>query len=163
MKLTKSLGMGCLALASLTAVSIFSSCKKSNDANNTAGISASLGGKAWQSTTVDAEDNGFGTLTLIGFRTSDTSVLNIGILDAIKVNQADPLDNSEVWFGKHDGTTYTGATSFGGHGSLTVTSWDTAGHKIAGVFSGVFYNTANDQDSMVVTGGHFNNSYTVTP
>ncbi|MBN8856444.1 MAG: hypothetical protein BGO55_16760 [Sphingobacteriales bacterium 50-39] len=154
-----------LTLALAFAILFAASCKKSNDSNNNnyTGISATLGTQAFQSTYLLGQFNQ-NTLQLNGFQVKsggDTSVIYVGILSSIKINQPDPLSNSEVWYGKHDGTIYTSGSLFGGHGTLTVTSWDTAGKKITGTFNGIFYNTHNSMDSMTVTNGHFNTSYTV--
>ena len=147
--------------AALMIIIAGSSCKKNNgNSSDGSGISAILGTQGFQSSYVIGEFDQ-STLALNGFsvKPQDTSVVYIGILSSIKINQPDPLSNSEVWYGKQDGTIYTSGSLFGGHGTLTVTSWDTAGKKITGTFSGIFYNTHNSNDSMAVASGHFNTTY----
>lgn len=148
----------------------FAGCKKDNnnsDNNGGTGISGTFGGTSWQSAYVLGNFY-YSTLALNGFyvKDNDTSLVYIGILTSIKIGQPDVnFQHSEVGFTKANGTiangtNYTSGDFFGGHGTLTVTSWDTAGKKINGTFSGVLYNPQNSNDSMVVTNGHFNTSYT---
>jgi hypothetical protein len=46
------------------------------------------------------------------------------------------------------------------HSLINITSWDSAHLKFAGTFSGVLYNINNLSDSIVITNGTFNTSYT---
>ena len=46
------------------------------------------------------------------------------------------------------------------HSLINITSWDSTTLKFAGTFSGVLYNIDNGSDSIVITGGTFNTSYT---
>lgn len=48
-----------------------------------------------------------------------------------------------------------------GNNYITLSSWDKTAHKIAGTFSGVFYNTSNSNDSIKIDNGYFNTSYIV--
>ncbi|MBN9386003.1 MAG: DUF5025 domain-containing protein [Chitinophagaceae bacterium] len=160
-------------VAAVITILIVAGCKKDNNNNNNnngggSGISGTFGGKAWQSTYVIG-DFSYSTLALNGYYVNgiDTTLVYIGILTSIKVGQPDVnFQSSDVGFTKANGTiangtNYTSGDFFGGHGTLTVTSWDTAGKKINGTFSGVLYNPQNSKDSMVVTNGHFNTSYTL--
>jgi hypothetical protein len=46
------------------------------------------------------------------------------------------------------------------HSLMNITSWDSVNRKVAGTFSGVLYNINNASDSIVITNGAFNTSYT---
>jgi hypothetical protein len=46
------------------------------------------------------------------------------------------------------------------HSLINVTSWDSVGRKVAGTFSAVLYNINSAGDSIVLTNGTFNTSYT---
>jgi hypothetical protein len=46
------------------------------------------------------------------------------------------------------------------HSLINITSWDSTTLKVAGTFSGVLYNINNLSDSIVITNGAFNTSYT---
>jgi hypothetical protein len=50
--------------------------------------------------------------------------------------------------------------NFGSHSLIDITSWDSVNRKVAGTFSGVLYNINNGSDSIVITNGTFNTSYT---
>ena len=50
--------------------------------------------------------------------------------------------------------------TFASHALIDITSWDSVNRKVAGTFSGVLYNISNGSDSIVLTNGAFNTSYT---
>jgi hypothetical protein len=50
--------------------------------------------------------------------------------------------------------------NFGSHSLIDITSWDSVNRKVAGTFSGVLYNISNGSDSIVITNGTFNTTYT---
>ncbi|HMH22705.1 MAG TPA: hypothetical protein VK563_13055 [Puia sp.] len=158
-----------LALGSFFLVSAINGCKKSSDSSSgsgPSGISATLGGTAYQSTSViGVMPNSDSYVFMAGLKVvnGDTLVLEIDIPDTVKVNHVDDVSAGGFMYTDfHTGKSYA-ADGFWGHGIVTVTSWDTAGHKIAGVFSGVMQNTSGANDSLVVTNGHFNNTYLITP
>ena len=68
-------------------------------------------------------------------------------------------DSSSFFYSKPDGTTYSVDNYYGGHGSITVTSWDKSAKIMVGKFNGVLYNVDNVQDSLKVENGTFNVSY----
>ena len=149
------------ALAGVFVILIVTGCKKSNDSNTTR-ISATIGGTAWQSQYCTGY-NTIGWTNLAGYygKSGDTSYIAIQIHDSVKVNEPDPFYITTVSYTKGDGTHYVSDDFAGGHGTLTVTSWDQTNHKIAGTFSGVLYNYNDGNDSVKIDNGHFNNTYIV--
>ncbi len=152
-----------LALAATT-VLISTSCKKSNDTNNNATLSATIGG------TVVTPSNSVGVLwqsnnyfDVFGFivKGADTTILEINIPGGFKLNTA-AVNGNEYFVGYQTGNKqYVAGLGYGGTTSFTVTSWDSTGHKIAGTFSASLYNMGNSNDSVLVTNGKFNSTYTV--
>jgi hypothetical protein len=158
-----------VALGSFFLVSAISGCKKSNDNSSgpgPSGISATISGTAYQSTSVAAlMPSSDSYVFMAGFKiiNGDTLGLEIDIPDTVTVNHTDDVSaGGFLYTDFHTGKNYA-ADAFWGHGIVTVTSWDTVGHKIAGTFSGVMQNTSGADDSLVVTNGHFNNTYLITP
>lgn len=153
------------ALAFALVLLIAAGCKKSNDnGSGSSGIGATVAGTAWQSQLVVGlapSDDSFIFLTGFYGKAGDTTLIELDISDTTHIGQADPFSGSSVSYTKSNGTTYSGEDFWGGHGSITVTSWDKNAHKIAGTFNGVFYNTQNSDDSIVMANGHFNTSYIV--
>jgi hypothetical protein len=152
-----------LALAATT-VLISTSCKKSNDTNNNATLSATIGG------TVVTPPNSVGVFwqsnnyfDVFGFtvKGTDTTVLDINIPSGFKLNTA-VVNGGEYFVGYQTGNKqYLAGMGYGGTTSFTVTSWDSTGHKIAGTFTASLYNISNGNDSLLVTNGKFNTTYTV--
>ena len=139
---------------------IIASCKKNNDDKFT-GISANINGKAWQAKYITAfEGAPFIDIDMVGLYAvpGDTTQLEIVVPDSIQVNKPNPFQSTTVRYYLNDSTTYDGLTTYG-HGMVTVTSLDTTDHKVAGIFNGVLYNIADDNDSVSVTNGRFNISY----
>jgi hypothetical protein len=60
------------------------------------------------------------------------------------------------------GVEYDAFNGYGySHGVITLSSADTVNHRVIGTFSGVVYNTALSTDSVVLTNGTFNSTYSV--
>lgn len=151
-----------LSLAALLAAG----CKKSNsNGPGPAGISATVGGTAWQSQqAAGAEPSNDSFIILTGYvkSASDSSWFEVYISDTAHVNQPDNnYASSTVYYGIGTNKIYSSDPFFYSHGSITVTSWDKTAHTIAGNFNGVFYNTQVGNDSVTVNNGHFNSTYTV--
>jgi hypothetical protein len=142
------------------AVLILSGCGKSNIPP--ASISAMVGNQPWRSQfVVGLEPPGLHVISLIGYygHSGDTSQLEVDIADTIPLNQPDPLFHTAVRYMLGNGITYEGEPSIGAHGTVTITSWDTAAHRIAGSFQGTLYNASNSKDSITVINGDFNAGY----
>ncbi|HLZ89161.1 MAG TPA: hypothetical protein VKQ52_18020 [Puia sp.] len=158
-----------LARLSLSAVTLFvliTSCKKSNNTPSnslsatigTTGVNTS-GTTAWYSTDSSIYEIGGYTMSA-----HDTTTLALIIAPPFTVNTV-VSGNSSVSIDYYDfATNKDYFAGYGvGHSALTVTSLDTVNHKIAGNFTATLYNGISGTDSVLVTNGKFNTSYTVQP
>lgn len=149
----------CCILLTLFISFITIGCSKESN-HNPDNISLTVGNKTLQSSRIDGTSNGT-DLALDGYPISqgDTSLVHIVMLTNIKAGQPDSFQLSSVWYTTGNGVTYSSDAIHGGHGILTVSSWDSTGGRVAGTFNGVFYNTTTGSDSLIVTNGHFNSGY----
>jgi len=173
MKKTR-IGLFLVASASTFALLTASSCKKSSSNPSSGGISATVAGTAFNPAVVQAGYFESANEWYVGgysIKSNDTSILEVGIF------QFFPNQNPQFVVGKSFTTDTTSAyvdyfvngfsgkdydaSNGNGFATFTVTSLDTTAHKIAGTFSGTLY--ANANDSIVVTNGNFNTSYTDEP
>jgi hypothetical protein len=94
----------------------------------------------------------------------DTTTIAVEFNDTVSVNQAQDIfasDNVIVTY-VSKGAIYD-SWSDHAHGTLTVSTLDKTGKKTAGTFSGVLYNSngnGSTSDSVVITNGSFNTTYT---
>jgi hypothetical protein len=144
------------------------SCKKSSNSNNNSSngsISASINGSAWANSfpIIGAFSIGSGNFEFQGIQLKggDSTGMALVFLTPFTVNQAVSSDSGwvDVEYIAPMQVLYDGGHT-SGHSILTVTSYDPAGQKIAGTFSGVLYNISGGSDSLVVTNGSFNSTYT---
>jgi len=143
------------------------SCKKSNNnsSTNTTQLSASVNGSAWANSfpITAVYSVGASNFQLLGIqlKAGDSTGLGLVILAPITVNQAISSDSGyvDVEYVAQQQVIYDGG-HVAGHSVLTVTSYDPTGQKIAGTFSGVLYNVSGGSDSLLVTNGSFNTSFT---
>ena len=151
-----------------TALFLTTSCKKSNSGGGSSNsISATIGGSGW-STTIPTQaiyaTNGQ-EFEIIGgsYKAGDTTALAVAFTTPFPLNKPISSEDANVDIGYINAKTlaeYDGGIQ-AGHSILTVTSWDSVNHKIAGTFTGVLYNTSGGSDSLVVTNGNFNTTYLV--
>ena len=153
-----------LSLSTIAVATLFfaSSCKKSSSTPSS-GLSASINGTAFTPAQVVAFDY-MGGLQLTGYKIAgtDSSAVYIQFDDTTSLNKTLDIsgigDAEVIWTDKskdYDSWNYQS------HGTLTVTSFDKTNKRVAGTFTGVFYDYTGD-DSVKVTGGTFNSAY-VTP
>ena len=152
--------LSCFALLTIFITLITIGCSK-DSYHNPNNISLTISGKTLQSSSIAGTSNGT-ELALDGYPVNqgDTSQVHIVLLSDIKVGQPDSFQNSSVLYTAGDGITYSGEAIHGGHGSLTITSWDSTAKRIAGTFDGVFYNVTTGSDSLTISNGRFNSAYT---
>jgi hypothetical protein len=157
--------MGLLVISSAFLLAA-TSCKKSNSSNPTGSMSASVNGSAWASSipTVGLYSIAAGEFEVEGgqIKSGDSTALALAFFTPFAVNRAFSSDTAFVDVGYIDSHTlneYDGG-NIAGHSVVTVTSYDSTGKKIAGTFSGVLYNISGGSDSLVITGGVFNSTYT---
>jgi hypothetical protein len=141
-------------------------CKKSNSSNPTGSMSASVNGTAWVGNvpSIGLYSIAAGEFELEGsqLKSGDTTALALAFFTPFVVNRAFSSDTASVDVGYIDSHTlneYDGG-NIAGHSVVTITSYDSTGKKIAGTFSGVLYNISGGTDSLVITGGVFNSTYT---
>jgi hypothetical protein len=166
-----------LTIFTLTAATLLitASCKKSNSSSSSGAISVSIHDSSFQSQ--GQYSNGLfstnlGAYTLTGVVTTktDTDVFQVIIGLPIQVNvpvNTDTVGTYIAYFDQNATFDWQAGGAGGGTAIYTVTSLDTVNHKIAGTFSGSLYDMLNTSgitiDSVVMTNGKFNLSYTVTP
>lgn len=159
-----------LSLVAISAVVVLSlvstSCKKSNDNNNSAGVSATIGTTAFTPSTSTGffyQGNGYFELAGYSIKGTDSTLLDVSIPGTFKLNtpmDAYHDDASVLYYA--GGKEYIASYLFG-TAKVTVTSYDSTNHKIGGTFTASLYNFTNANDSLILTNGKFNTSYTVTP
>jgi hypothetical protein len=145
------------------------SCKKSN--SNSSGnnsMSATVSGTAWANNIavvgVSSSSGGIGLFEIIGFqfKGGDSTSFALDFASPFTLNQPFSSDTADVIIAYTDsksGIDYGALLGFGS-AVITVTSYDSTSHTIGGTFNGVLYNTGNFSDSVTVTNGKFNSSYT---
>jgi hypothetical protein len=155
-----------LVVISSTFLLASTSCKKSNSGGSSAGISATVNGTAW---TTSFPINGFYVTANQEFelgglqvKSGDSTGFALAFLGPVVLNHPMSSDTAGVDIGYisfKTQTEYDGG-QIAGHSILNITSYDGNAHKIAGTFSGVLYNLGGS-DSLVITNGSFNSTYTV--
>jgi hypothetical protein len=145
------------------------SCKKSNSSSSSNGqFAASVSGTAWASNfPTSGIYSTSGQEFEIGgaqYKGGDSTAIALVFFSPITLNKALNSDTATVdveYVNANTVTEYDGGL-IAGHSILTITSYDSVNHKIGGTFTGVLYNISGGSDSVVVTGGSFSSSYTVT-
>ena len=168
MKFSFNRAMGIIVISSASLLAV-TSCSKSNSNNSSsAGITATVGGTAWASNfPVQGVYSTVGSAFLIQgveVKSGDSTGFEVGFGTPITLNQALTSDGviiDVVYLVEKTQTLYDGSPISGGHSTVTVTSYDSTGHKVSGTFSGVLYNQLNSGDSVVVANGKFSSTYLV--
>lgn len=155
----KNLSLSLLSVAILALIST-TACKKSKDSGSS-GLSATINGAAYQPSQVTGI-YAQGDITIAGVQVQggDSLLLALDIPDTAHVNNPIDLYSGGITYTKWKSKNTYEYNFNGSHGYTTLTSWDKTGKKIAGKFSGVIYSVTNSNDSIVVTNGQFNTSYT---
>jgi hypothetical protein len=152
-----------LALAAVAFIAF--GCKKSSNSSSTgAGMSAKVNGQGFAaSSTYGLFSVSEGELSVFGISASgiDSTGIEVDIWDTLKVGEPGPFSGGEgVAYATNQGVDFYG-DEVDGHGLVTLSAWDTTQHTIAGTFSGVLVD--NNGDSLTVTSGTFNTTYTEIP
>jgi hypothetical protein len=140
-------------------------CKKSSNGSGAA-ISANLGSSSFNSQSDQAfYSKSQGYFVIGGYTISggDTSVIELDLTSNVTLNTAVSFANGQsVYYYDSKGQfSYSGDAS-SGHGTVTITKWDTVGLKVSGTFTGVLPSDINASDSLSVS-GTFNVSYVAEP
>jgi hypothetical protein len=145
------------------------SCSKSGGGSSSAGMSATINGTAWANSypVVALAFSGQAGFEIIGaqFKGGDSTALGLEFQGPVVLNKPFSSDTTAFVLSYTDikGGNQTGyAVLTGGFGKsvVTITSYDSTGHKIGGTFSGVLYNIVTFTDSITITNGKFNTSFT---
>lgn len=155
---------------------VIAGCKKSNSSSTGGGtLSATLTpgnvatGFAFQpSLTVGTLSQSVSTIfiTSLQIKSGDSLLLQVGFVDTARVNVAYPISGGLTGMNYSDALTgfFYIADQSAGSGSVTLTTIDTVGHKAVGTFSGTMVgNNGLNNDTLIVTNGQFNSTYTVGP
>jgi hypothetical protein len=144
------------------------SCSKSNNSGSGGGMSATVGSNSWSSgasATQGIYDTSQDQFEIGGtqINSGDTTAFILYFSTPFTVGGAMNSDTVFVDVNYIDSKTlnlYDGGKE-AGWSILTVTSYNSTGHTIAGTFNGVLYNLSNSSDSLVISNGKFNSSYTL--
>src|ERR1700748_644339 len=162
----KTRSLSVLAAFSVFAFATLTSCSK-NTSNNTAGstISATIGTTNYNSyvTSTYSVSNDLYDIVGVSISNKDTLALEL-TFPTLPVNHPIDLDTTfaslNYTIGVSNPVFYQGGFQ-SGHLVLTLSALDTAKHTVSGIFQGTIYSYLT-RDSLVVTNGKFNTSYTLT-
>jgi hypothetical protein len=154
-----------LLLVTIIGSLLFTACKKSSSGPGSPVI-ATVNGTAYQATATTAiHTTSFQAVWVESYQLTagDSIYLEIDIPDTALVNKPLVVGNIGVDIEYQDTKAgykgYYGGYIGSSHGTITLSGRDTTNHKIAGTFNAVLYN--NDNDSIKITNGVFNTSYSL--
>jgi len=157
-----------LTLITLTLWASLPACQKAN--NTPQAITATFGTTAFQATTYsNTYSEGSTTFTINAdmTTTADSSSLLLRFQSPFQLNvpfSSDTALTTTVIYSTNQGLNnyIAGLDAAFGHCIMTITAWDSTQHTIAGTFSGETINSSNSADSLSMTNGKFNTTYTTT-
>jgi hypothetical protein len=167
MKLQKRIIFPLFIIGSFSLVTATVGCKKSNSSSGASGsVTANIAGVTFASTATTTQaiySSAYGQFDIVGaqVKNGDTTLIDLSWNPAPKLNFPISSDTTVMEISYFDSKTqvaYDGS-DLPGHSIITVTSWDSTNLKVAGTWSGVMYGLSAT-DSIVVTNGTFNTSYT---
>lgn len=134
-------------------------CNKSSSPSGSSGaISVSFNGTAFQPLLVVGLDDG-ANLTVAGLqvKSGDSISVAISFPDDAAINTPLSFSSVGVSYSDSKGNFDFESLDAHSHGTLTITALNKTNLSVAGTFSGVLYDNA--QDSVVITNGQFNTTY----
>lgn len=159
-----------LSLITLTLAlsALLPACQKANSTPQS--LTATFGSTAFQATTyynTYSESGGTFTINADMTTTADSSSLLLTFPSPSQLNvpfNSDTALKTTVIYSTDDGANnyIAGLDGAIGHCIMTITAWDSTQHTIAGTFSGETINSNNSADSLAITNGKFNLTYTTT-
>ena len=158
-----------LSLMALTlGAALLPACQKAN--NTSYSLTATFGPTNFQATTYSnsySESSGTFTINADMTTTADSSSLLLTFPSPSKLNvpfNSDTALTTTVIYSTNDGANnyIAGLDGTSGHCIMTITAWDSTQHTIAGTFSGETINNNHSADSLGMTNGKFNLTYTTT-
>ena len=143
-------------------------CQKANNVSYS--ITATFGSTNFQATTYSntySEGNGTFTINADMTTTADSSSLLLTFKSPsqlnVPFNSDTALTTTAIYSINQGADNYiAGLDAAIGHCIMTITAWDSTQHTIAGTFSGETINSNNSADSLSMTNGKFNLTYTTT-
>jgi len=153
-----------LDLITLTLLTSLPACKKSN--SSPPSVTATVNSLSYTSTSVTGKyevSNGAFVISSYMIQSHDTSILSVVLWLPFQVNVPFNSDTtlSSVNYSFDNGLTYYEAIqNERGRVIFTITSWDSAGHHIAGTLNGSVASAFSAADSIPLINGKFNTTYT---
>jgi hypothetical protein len=142
-------------------------CQKANGTSY--GITATFGSTNFQATTYSntySESSSTFTINADMTTTADTSSLLLRFQSPSQLNvpfNSDTALTTTIIYSINKTTNYiAGLDAAYGHCIITITAWDSTQHTIAGTFTGETINSSSSADSLGMTNGKFNTTYTTT-
>jgi hypothetical protein len=156
------------AVPILICVVIISGCKKTVTTTQTSQgtLSAVVGGSNYTaSIVIGAYSSTYDVFAIAGYlpNGNDTSILQVNLPLSVPVNFPFNTDTAfaGIVYTQNNGAVEFDAEGGLGHAVIDILSWDSTNHKISGTFSGTLYQDTNPNDSVIITNGIFNTSYSV--
>jgi len=154
-------------LALITLCASLPACQKANGTSY--GITATFGTTSFQATTYSntySESSSTFTINADMTTTADTSSLLLRFQSPSQLNvpfNSDTSLTTTIIYSINQTTNYiAGLDAAYGHCIITITAWDSTQHTIAGTFTGETINSSSSADSLGMTNGKFNTTYTTT-
>ncbi|MFL5746230.1 MAG: hypothetical protein ACJ751_16265 [Niastella sp.] len=155
--------LGLSAAFALTLAIGVTSCKKDKNNNDGAAgqLSATVGTESYKPSGVTGISF-MGSISITGWRLNaqDSIFLQLQFPDTATVNSKLSLDDvADLFYYNAKGNLDYTSWNSRSHGTVTFSTFDKAGKKVAGSFSGVIYQSGSSSDSVVVKDGKFNTAY----
>jgi hypothetical protein len=159
------------AVLTLVLVFIVSGCKKTVTTTETTQgtLSAVVGGSNYTAPyVIGAYSTTYDVFEIAGYMPngSDTNAIEINLPLSVPVNFPFNTDTAIAGLTYLQNNGSAGTVEYDAEGGvgqavIDITSWDSVNHKISGTFSGTLYVDTNLSDSITITNGIFNTSYSV--
>lgn len=165
---TRANSANTLLLSLLTLCAALPACQKAN--NTSYGITSTFGTANFQATSYSntySESGSTFTINADMTTTADTSSLLLRFQSPSQLNVPFNSDTALATtiiysIGQGSDNYIAGLDAAYGHCLITITAWDSTQHTIAGTFSGETINSSSSADSLSMTNGKFNLTYTTT-
>jgi hypothetical protein len=157
-----------LLLSLIVLCAALPACQKANSTSY--GITATFGTTNFQATTYSntySESSSTFTINADMTTTADTSSLLMRFQAPsqlnVPFNSDTALTTTTIYtIGQGSDNYIAGLDDAYGHCIITITAWDSTQHTITGTFSGETINSSSSADSLGMTNGKFNTTYTTT-
>jgi hypothetical protein len=164
----KKLILSTVILSALACFILISGCKKSSSSGtgSQGTLTATIGDSTFTAKiTIGAYSSTYDVFAVAGytFNGSDTNALTIDLPIPVPVNLPFNTDTAfaGLSYSTNNGLYVYSAEGGVGHAVIEITYFDSVKNQITGNFSGVLVQDTNQGDSIVITNGLFNTSFTV--